>query len=53
MVGVNDRERPPTNQEAGDLEESYLVVLGLESRILHRAGKCSITQSPVAALFVL
>jgi hypothetical protein len=40
MVGLSDRERLPTNQEARELEGSPLVVLGLESRTLCIAGKC-------------
>lgn len=51
MLGLNDRERRPTHQEATGLEGSPLVVLGLESRTLCLTGKCSNTRLPPAYLF--
>lgn len=51
MVGLSDRERPPTNQEARELEGWPLVLLGLESRTLCIAGECTNIQLPLAYLF--
>lgn len=51
MVGLSDRERPPTNQEPRELEGLPLMVLGLESRTLCIAGECSNTLLPLAYLF--